>query len=256
MNFKAVFLKFANKYNPNIRKPKYTHEYYFDKIIILLTDLHSWRSIKKIYNNTKNGHYTTVYKKYKKWCDLNIFEKTYYYMVDKKLNKNDYTNIIIDSSLIRNANGIELIASDYVDKKHNSTKLSILSTTNKYPIQIDCFKGNLHDVHTINPSIKKLKNRVIINKQINIIGDKGYIMGDVKKNKLNKNYKVKVITSYRKNQKKINTIKEKKLLKHRYKIEHIFAYIKEYSRLIIRQDKLIKTFIGFVFIGLSIRFFK
>ena len=32
MNFKKIFLKFANKYNPNIRKPKYTHEYYFDKI--------------------------------------------------------------------------------------------------------------------------------------------------------------------------------------------------------------------------------
>ena len=65
-----------------------------------------------------------------------------------------------------------------------------------------------------------------------------------------------MVTSYRKNQKKINTKNEKKLLTHRYKVEHIFAYIKEYGRLIIRQDKLIKTFMGFIFIGLSLRFFK
>ena len=132
-------------------------------------------------------------------------------MVDKKLTEDDYTKIIIDSSLIRNANGIELIALDYTDMKHKSTKLSVLSTINKIPIQVDCFKGNLHDIHTINPSIKELKNRINTGKQLNVIGDKGYIMGNIKKNKLNKNHKVKMITSYRKNQKKVNTVNEKKV---------------------------------------------
>ena len=39
--------------------------------------------------------------------------------------------------------------------KHKSIKLSVLSTINKIPIQVDCFKDNLHDIHIINPSIKK-----------------------------------------------------------------------------------------------------
>ena len=131
-------------------------------------------------------------------------------MVDKKLTEDDYTKIIIDSSLIRNANGIELIALDYTDMKHKSTKLSVLSTINKIPIQVDCFKGNLHDIHTISPSIEKLKNRINTDNQLNVIGDKGYILGNIKKNKLNKNHKVNMITSYRKNQKKVNTVNEKK----------------------------------------------
>ena len=173
MNFKKIFLNFVNIYDPNIRKPKYTHEYYFDKIVILLTDLRSWRSIQRVSNDNNNSHYTTIYKKFKKWCNLDIFSRTYYYMVDNNLNKDNYTKLIIDSSLIRNANGTELIVPDYTDKKHNTTKLSVLSTINKYPIQIDCFKSTTHNVNTIEPSIQKLKKRVIINKKINIIGDKG-----------------------------------------------------------------------------------
>ena len=79
-----------------------------------------------------------------------------------------------------------------------------------------------------------------------MIGDKGYIMNDTDKKTL-KEINVTLITPKRKNQKVKNTIIENNKLKIRYKVENMFAKIKTYNRIHVRRDKLIATFMGFVY---------
>ena len=64
MNYKTMFLQFADKFSPNVRKPKYTNEYFFDNIVNVIEDLQSWRKIKHIYRQD-NDHYSTIFIKYK-----------------------------------------------------------------------------------------------------------------------------------------------------------------------------------------------
>ena len=92
-------------------------------------------------------------------------------------------------------------------------------------------------------SINILEDR--ITKPINIIGDKGYI---INKDKIINN-NVKVVTPKRINQLIRNTQNEKDLLKNRYKVENWFARLKNFNRVMVRRDKLITTFMGFVYIG-------
>ena len=45
--------KLVNKLCPNIRKPKYDFYHYIENIILILTDLIKWSSLKKIHNYKK-----------------------------------------------------------------------------------------------------------------------------------------------------------------------------------------------------------
>ena len=46
-----------------------------------------------------------------------------------------------------------------------------------------------------------------------------------------------------------NTLKEQKLLKERYKIEHVFSKIKKNNHIMIRTDKKIKNYLSFIYIS-------
>lgn len=100
-----------------------------------------------------------------------------------------------------------------------------------------------HDTKSLLHSIDLLKNK--ITKDTFIVGDKGYI---IDKNKINNKY-IKIVTPKRKNQKVKNTDEEKQKLKIRYKIEILFSKLKNFNRILVRRDKLIKTFMGFVYLG-------
>ena len=135
---------------------------------------------------------------------------------------------------------------EYVEKKYtslttiiNENDKAILVFNNK---SIKKEKNNTlqHDTKSLLMSINILEDR--ITKPINIIG---YI---INKDKII-NDNVKIVTPKRINQLKKNTQTEKDLLKKRYKVENWFARLKNFNRVMVRRDKLITTFMGFVYIG-------
>ena len=64
---KKVFKFILNEINKkfiNIRKPKYSNEYYLNKIIFVTKTGISWRDST---DSTIKNHYSTIFKKYKLW---------------------------------------------------------------------------------------------------------------------------------------------------------------------------------------------
>ncbi len=102
-----------------------------------------------------------------------------------------------------------------------------------------------HDVNGIKPVLDMIG---IKNKKINLIGDKGYLINDAYKKDLEK-INVKMVAAKRKNQKVKNTDEEKYCLKERYKIENSIAKIKVFNRVHVRRDKLLCTYMGFVYLA-------
>ena len=94
-----------------------------------------------------------------------------------------------------------------------------------------------HDSQTILPAINSLKT----NKSYNLVGDSGFLFD---RSLIPAN--VNLITVKRKNQLVQNTVIENQILKKRYKIENLFARIKQFNRVHVRRDKLIVTYLGFV----------
>lgn len=135
-------------------------------------------------------------------------------------------------------------------EKKKYTYLTTIINENKKPILVfnnkSIKKENIntlpHDTKSLIKSINLLKNK--IKKKTFIIGDKGYI---IDKNKI-KNNKIQIVTPKKKNQKTKNTDEENEKLKIRYKIENWFSKLKNFNRILVR-DKLIKTFMRFVYLG-------
>ena len=262
---------------PNQRKPKYTPEYYLTNIVDLLTDFVKWSSLKKSvnYNNKFKYHYKTIADVHKLWSDKGIYKKAYNECVQKHVigEGDKCINLLVDSTLIINKSGIEGIGYGTKCHKKKFTKLTAISTldTENVAIIVDTvytkdinlsdektmtIKTLSHDVKNIVPVIEDLRQTVPDDIKINLYGDKGYAMLKDDKTKLLKSHSVKLVNVKKSNQKKKNTKKEEKILKHRYKVENMFARITAYNRVHVRRDKTLACYMCFVYIACIVQFGK
>jgi len=270
--YKKYILICAHAKYPNIRKRKYSLEYYLDNFTLMLSDVVSWESLK--YRNDINKdnkyHWKSIYNEYNKWSKDNIFEDAYFkfikenYFKMSRVRKNKKINMFIDVTKISNVSGRENIGINAEYKKKNVTALSAICDDNKIPLGITPMDTNLSKTktgkHTIKHDVKgvqktldtipfKLKEYV----SVKLIGDKGYVT--------NKEFKVfgkkiKMIYPKRKNQKKKNTKKEKNILSKRHKIENFFASLKKYNRIVLRRDHKINNYMSFTYMGVMDHLFS
>jgi hypothetical protein len=161
-------------------KVKYNDEYYLKHIINVLITGISWHHLQILYNFHPKTHYKTIYNKFKYWTQYNIF-KNAFYNFPIKTNVNLF---IIDSTSINNKYGDENVGINPEYKKHNCTKLSII--TNKYkeilsPILIEnnkvfnTTKTLKHELSTIDNHLHDLEKLPLKSSYFKLLGDKGYI---------------------------------------------------------------------------------
>lgn len=246
--YKDIIFKVINILDPEIRKKKYSNEYYFKMMHYLLNNIVNWKDLQIINPNSKPYHYKTIHNKFIKWSYLNVFEysyKIYNAFNNKKINHKDL-DLFIDCSYITNIHGSENVDFNPEYKKKKATKVSVLCNKNKEIISVYCCeKSTIHDVKTINNTL----NNIIINtsnKNVNIIGDKGYINSS---SYFHKNKKVKIIAPNRKNMKKRSNKYNKQKLKKRYLIENVFCDLKKHNRIRNRKERKIKNYMSFFYIA-------
>ena len=228
-------------------------------------------------------HYKTISKIHKKWADNGVYMGAYNELVmSNNLTKNDSGTIVllVDSTLIINKSGIEMIGYGTQCKKKKYTKISLMSNLDgkNVAVGVDNVKDKVikdfngddkkiktlnlrsrgHDVKGVEPLIKDIR-KTNKNDPIEVYGDKGYVIGVEDKNRIKKMFNSKVIYTKRSNptgkgQKTKNTKKEKNVLKFRYRVEIMISKIKVYNRIHIRRDKSINSYLGFVHLGLILKF--
>ena len=146
-------------------------------------------------------------------------------------------------------------------KKKNVTKLSCISTNNKFILSIiesktnnrrdnfnedKNYKTHEHEVKSIQKTLNQINNKIETKNKIFLLGDKAYVT----KSKYELNGKeIKILRPIKKNDKNYKLDEtEKKKLKERYKIENVFCSLKKYERIILRKDRKIKNYMSFVYI--------
>ncbi len=189
---------------------------------------------------------------------------------------NSDIDLIIDSTFINNKYGVEDIGLNTDNKKKRATKLSVITDENKFiysVINIEINnksnkkidkrlkknkdqskkrKGFVHDVKTIQTTLNEINLKYNF-KNVNLLGDKGYINSN-EKYYLNKK-KINMITYKKKNQKaNIETVIE--TLKKRIYVENAIGLIKKNERIMTRKDHKIISYMGFVHLGCIINNLK
>jgi len=177
--------------------------------------------------------------------ELNVFKYAYdiYNSINYVKINHKNLDLFIDCTYIPNKSGVENVGCNPEYKKKKVTKISGLCDKNKCILSIsECLISTMHDVKTIPRTLKNI-NVDTKNKNINIIGDKGYINSTVF---LHDDKKVNTIAPNRKNMKKRSSKYNKSKLKKRYLIENVFASLKKFNRTMYRKERNIKNFMSFL----------
>jgi hypothetical protein len=260
--FKELLNIIKITYMGNDRQFKYCHEYTLILILYVKNNLNNWSMLQSLI--ICHNNYKVTYAQFLRWSKKGLFEQCYKVNVIKNIefiNINEDESVLIDATSISNKYGSENVTMNPEYKKKNVTKLSVITTGNKFIIGVEKFLVNTkiitynkqekiiktfeHDSRTIQTTVNKINNDI---KFKNIVGDGGY------KTQvpitLNKKI-IKIITPNRKNQKNnLIEVDDKKKLKIRYRIENVFGSLKmNNERIMLRKDRKIHTFMSWFYIA-------
>lgn len=236
-----LLYKGLNKHSSG-RYLKKEFNHYLDVILMVLNTGMAWRQI-----TLNELHYTTYYKFFIKLIRLDLFNLAYKIVLlcHHKHNSNQLDTLFIDSTLIKNINGSQLLGKNPCDRGRNGNKITVIVDKFGIPVSIHLASANIHDSQLINTSINKSSIKLI---NCKIVGDRGYINEKIKMD-LSKNDNINLIYPYRNNQKKGNSRENIQLLKKRHIVENFFSWLKRRKRIQQRYEKKYINYLNFVYLA-------
>lgn len=257
-NFISNDKVFSNKYIKPCKTRKFNLRTLLSIIIDVLKSGISWRFTSKLIE-ARYIHWNTIYKTYIKLVNDKIIHKCYSEILNTYLQKNPGKKLNMrstDTSVVYNKLGEECVGRNKYYKNKNCTKISLICDSNGIPLDTKIYEGNKHDSTILYDQLTKenINEKCIINKYKKyMLADKGYDSNKITNILKGKGY-TPIIAYNKRNTKDITKIrtmnkKEKILYKRRIIIEQIFMKLKRCKRINIRYDRKMKTYEGFVLLG-------
>jgi len=227
------------------RKNSYPLTHYIEVFRYVLKTGISWRDLNYPL------HWSTYYKKFLSWINAGIFHKLHTIILKlatskKIINSENLKTLYIDSTMIKNFKGIDLLGKNHYDRNRKGNKITLICSSNGIPISISLTSANTNDQMQVIPALDNITLKII---RPRLVADGAYVSNKLKTQL--KQRKIKFIYPYKKNQKARNTKLEKTLLKGRYIVENVFSWIQNLRRLRHRYDKKANTFLQFYYFGLA-----
>jgi transposase len=167
-------LDLANIVDPPVRKRKLDNITCVQEIMYVLRTGVQWSKLRSL----SNTHWTTVYKRFRKWCQKDVFGKLWDDCVAEYVTKKGvdviepFRTLFIDSTMIKNVSGEDGTGRNPSDRGRQATKMSIICDENQVPLSCTFYPANQSDCTTIEQSVDALKVRPVAT---TLVGDKGYI---------------------------------------------------------------------------------
>jgi transposase len=257
--------KYYHIFYNNTANRKYNIKLLVDSIVFILKFGVSYRSFIELLeyanmenNNNKLPSTTTIYNFYNKLKKYNIIHTTYNNLVNKYINKHKTNKFITDTTFINNKMGIDYINYNKQIPKHKVSKISLITDLNGIPLDINLSSGNTNDSKIFFNQLDNFININAIkknNKNI-FLGDAAYDSNNIRNKLKDLNLGILVVPKNKRNIKDINilashklNLKNKNLLKNRYKIEFTNNRLKQYKRINIRYDKFGINYLNYVYLA-------
>jgi len=262
-NFIKYLISFINSNDKYIKlfshhKQVYSLDDLFGALIIKLKTGIPYKSIQNYKINIKGG---ALFYFHTKLIKHNFFEHFFEYYISTYVNNmhEHLDEFFVDSTLVANKYGIDLVTYNVQLKKHKSSKVSIVIDDNSIPIDYQITNSNNHDASIF---INHIDN--IAQKYPNLCTDNKIFIADAAYDSMNIRNKLKtcklgklVCDKNKRNTKNPDILKkhkinlyEKMLLNKRSKIEHVNNVIKKNKTINVRYDKYGTKYSSFVLIAL------
>jgi hypothetical protein len=232
-----------------------------EAILYVLIEGITWNIASKIIS----GNYkykSTLNRRFNNWVKAGIFKDTYDKILEEYLAEHDIDEVHIDSTDIQNKNLPKAHTYKSFKLSKQSIRLTILGDNNKAPIDYAIDRAKDPD-NTLGYSML-MKTTLKVKNKINVYGDKGYCMNDMKKTNILKHCKLQLVVPKKRYKKRqINAKYKRKIIRHsrqmkeglkrRVKIEHLNSDIhRSYKRIDKINEKKLETFDAFVKLAMTI----
>jgi len=207
-NYTKYILEVAKETFPEVRKRKYSLEYYLNKFIIVYSKLTKWEDLDNYCDpNSSENHWNTINNEFRKWCKFNIFEIAYNRLLTKGyyklryIKKSKTMNLFIDVTKINNNLGTDNVGINCEYKKKNVTGLQFIVDEYKIPLSVRPLE--LNNIKGTEYKNNINKNNINNNKIINNIRNTEY-KNNINNNKTKNNKIKKIVMKETKNVKQLN----------------------------------------------------
>ena len=131
-------------------------------------------------------------------------------------------------------------------KRGKGTKIMAVVDRSGLPIAISIGSASLHEVTLVEAT---LEARFTDEQPERLIGDKAYDSDPLDERLVEMG--VELIAPHRSNRKKVKTQDGRKLRRYRrrWKVERLFAWLQNFRRILVRHDRILDNYLGFVHLG-------
>ena len=249
--FLVMVSRMIDKRDPCQRKRKVDNLTCLECITTFIKVSIPWRMLPRLMH--LNCSYTTIHKRYAYWVKTNIIEDVWkellrvYQSTQLGMDSRFFNTIFIDSSHIRNAQGTDCTGFNHMDRNRQNTKISCVCDASGIVLSCQFYPSTYNDCLTTEEAVAQLAVDLSLQdlrKKVYLVGDKGYISKRVKG--ILSGVGITLLTPLRKNQNKQPLSREnKKRLKSRVVVEHVFCHLDRYRRFLVRFEHECKYFESF-----------
>ena len=131
-------------------------------------------------------------------------------------------------------------------KRGKGTKLMVVADGSSLPLAVHAASASPHEVALVGET---LCERFVEECPSKLVGDRAYDSDPLDEALLGEG--IEMIAPHRRNRKKAKTQDGRKLrrYKRRWKIERLFAWLSNFRRLVVRYERRVENYLGFVHLG-------
>jgi len=249
--FLVMVSRMIDKRDPCQRKRKVDNLTCLECIITFIKVSIPWRMLPQLMH--LDCSYTTIYKRYAYWVNNKIIECIWkellgvYQSTQQGMDSRFFNTLFIDSSHIRNAQGMDCTGYNALDRNRHNTKISCVCDAAGIVLSCQFYPSNYSDCLTTEEAVAQLVVDLSLQdmrRRVYLVGDKGYISKRVQE--ILSGVGITLLTPFRKNMKKQTVSRDnKKRLKARIVVEHLFCHLDRYRRFLVRFEHDCKYFESF-----------
>ena len=225
-------LKTEHRYG---RPQRLTTDYVLNRIAYVLRTGCQWSALP-----VTGGCWKTIYHYFSTWSKAHIFERAQRDLIRLYTKRGFSKEVVVDTSFVKNVWGRDCLGKSPVDRGRKATKVSVMTDVIGTPLYLLFHPGNRNDSRTLPHLLNKTSKHIVIEGKT-IYADKIYDSTYCKDAILRHKLQNKVS--------KKNSSPNKVDNRTRIVVEHCFAWLDKFRRIILRYDGLVCHFRSFHYLA-------
>ena len=185
-------------------------------------------------------HCTTVLRRFHRWREQGVFQEAYTQVLATYRKLSPSTRYCVDSTYVKNRYGRTGVGKNHTDRGRKALKLSVLTDGQGVVVGACCHPGNRPDVVLLEDTLQSAFTQL---DQVELFADRGYDSRHNRQICRDAGLRDRI---FRRRTKTVRRTNAKRIV-----VEHTFAWLHQYRRLLLFYEQTPPAYVSFVLLALG-----